>query len=993
MAHREHDGSEHAGTRAWDRGHDQDAAGDEAPGDRGQAPSPADQWFGDASPPPPPYAIDEGAVPPPPYAVGGMGGFGPDRPAPQAPADQPVPEHPAGPGGPGGAPAQDGLSGPAAPYGPPPAPQQSAAPGAYQPPGAPGAPQPQYDDGRNPAPAPDAYPSGPYQAGPYQPPAPPQDGPAPGPFPAGGGPDAPAPVPPPPPAAGDGDPARRDPAGPPPADPPGFHGGRPGEAYPAGPYPAPPPGPAQQPPASGRPVQDPNQAPRTAYNGQPIPAAPASDRPAPEAPDAAGMPGQRDGGASGGAGTVGPATGSPGQSAERDQRPEGTAPDRPAAGEAAPADPPPGQPSAPPWSNGAGGAPWTGGHSGFSQWAPPERAPSPPPGSRPEGGSADRNGAGPRPGEATEVIPPFRDEGEPAAGSWAYDPAAWDESSAEPPHPTGRGQPPAGDGPQWTSAEPVRPPEGAPGPHAAPGEPPLVGDGPATPPRVRPPEPPGGPAPSDGHPAPGGDVPSPERLPPLPPNAGPPHGGPGTGPGAGPPTAPPAWPPQHSGGPGGADTGGRPAPPAGDPRPESAPSGPQPWNAPPPAGPHQAQQQPYAPGAPDGGRFDPYSRPYEAYGRPVQQPGDPYARPGYDPYGAPPPPGAPEGYRPAPGPAPGGPPSGPQTGFQYSAHFADGVQPQQFPGHSGHPETAEDLRAENLVSDRRPGPSKGWRKMLHSATFGMVDVGESAAEQRRRELTERARTQVGGGHHRVAVLSLKGGVGKTTTTVALGSMLASLRGDRVLAVDANPDRGTLSDKVRLETAATIRDLLNERESISRYADIRAFTSQANSRLEILASDRDPAVSEAFSEEDYREVSWLLEHYYSICLTDCGTGLLHSAMRGVLGLADQIVLVSSASVDGARSASATLDWLEAHRYGSLVRGAVVVLSMVRTGKSSVDLERLEQHFASRCRAVARVPWDAHLEEGAEVDLERLAPITRDAYLQLAATVGEAFAWPR
>ncbi|MDT0303964.1 nucleotide-binding protein [Streptomonospora wellingtoniae] len=701
------------------------------------------------------------------------------------------------------------------------------------------------------------------------------------------------------------------------------------------------------------------------------------------------MPGHRDGGASDGAGVPGRAAESQGRTADRDaQQDGGAALDPPGPEEAAP--PPAEPPAPPPWSNGAGGAPWTGGHSGFSQWAPPERAPSPAPDSRPDGGPARPNGAGPRPGEATEVFPPFRDEGEPAAGSWSYDPAAWGESPATPPRPTGRGWAPSDDGPQWTSAEPVRPVEDAQEPYGAPGEPPLAGDGPAAPPRVRPPD---GSAPADERAAPGGDVPSPEQLPPLPPNAGPPYGGPGTGPGAGLPPAPPPEPSQYPGGPGGgADTGGRPAPPPGDWRPDPAPSGPQAWNAPPPPGPGQAQP-PYAPGTPDGGHPDDYNQPYDAYSRPLRQPGNPHAHPGYDPYGAPPPPGAPEGYRPAQGRAPGGPPSGPQTGFQYSAHFADGVQAQQFPGYSGHPETAEDLRAENLVSDKRPGPSKGWRKMLHSATFGLVDVGESAAEQRRRELTERARTQVGGGHHRVAVLSLKGGVGKTTTTVALGSMLASLRGDRVLAVDANPDRGTLSDKVRLETAATIRDLLNERESISRYADIRAFTSQANSRLEILASDRDPAVSEAFSEDDYREVSWLLEHYYSICLTDCGTGLLHSAMRGVLGLADQIVLVSSASVDGARSASATLDWLEAHQYGSLVRGAVVVLSMVRTGKSSVDLDRLEQHFASRCRAVARVPWDAHLEEGAEVDLERLAPSTRDAYLQLAATVGESFAWPR
>ena len=278
-------------------------------------------------------------------------------------------------------------------------------------------------------------------------------------------------------------------------------------------------------------------------------------------------------------------------------------------------------------------------------------------------------------------------------------------------------------------------------------------------------------------------------------------------------------------------------------------------------------------------------------------------------------------------------------------------------------------------------------------TGGLVRAPESAAQRRREELTARARTPVAGGHHRVAVLSLKGGVGKTTTTVGLGATLASLRGDRVIAVDASPDRGTLSDKLRLETSATVRDLLNERDQIQRYADVRAYTTQAPSRLEVLASDRDPTVSVAFGEQDYCDVARVLEHYYSICLTDCGTGLLHSAMTGVLRLADQIVLVSSPSVDGARSASATLDWLQAHGYGDLVRRAVVVLAVIRPrGKSAVDLERLEQHFAARCRAVVGVPYDAHLDEGAEVELGRLSRATADAFLMLAAETGDGFARP-
>jgi MinD-like ATPase involved in chromosome partitioning or flagellar assembly len=357
-------------------------------------------------------------------------------------------------------------------------------------------------------------------------------------------------------------------------------------------------------------------------------------------------------------------------------------------------------------------------------------------------------------------------------------------------------------------------------------------------------------------------------------------------------------------------------------------------------------------------------------GRPVPAPAPARPQPGY-----------PGGYPAGPGGL-GGPPRPPHDDF--------GPEPDADAAH----ETSDSLTAEALLQGKRTAPGSGWRRTVYKATGGLVRVGESTAMQRRRELVWRARTPVAGGHHRVAVMSLKGGVGKTTTTVGLGATLATLRGDRVIAVDANPDRGTLSDKVRLETSATVRDLLNERRQVRRYADVRAFTSQASSRLEVLASDRDPGVSVAFSEADYCDVARVLEHYYSICITDCGTGLLHSAMAGVLGLADQIVLVSSPSVDGARSASATLDWLDAHDYSDLVRNAVVVLSTVRPrSKSTVDLDRLEQHFAARCRDVVRVPYDPHLEEGAEVELEQLSPATTEAYLRLAATVGDGFAWPR
>ena len=86
------------------------------------------------------------------------------------------------------------------------------------------------------------------------------------------------------------------------------------------------------------------------------------------------------------------------------------------------------------------------------------------------------------------------------------------------------------------------------------------------------------------------------------------------------------------------------------------------------------------------------------------------------------------------------------------------------------------------------------------------------------------------------------------------------------------------------------------------------------------------------------------------LTDCGTGLLHSTMSAVLAKSDVLIVVASGSIDGARSASATLDWLEAHGHEDLVRNSIAVVNAVRSRSGKVDMQKVVDHFARRCRAV-------------------------------------------
>lgn len=195
--------------------------------------------------------------------------------------------------------------------------------------------------------------------------------------------------------------------------------------------------------------------------------------------------------------------------------------------------------------------------------------------------------------------------------------------------------------------------------------------------------------------------------------------------------------------------------------------------------------------------------------------------------------------------------------------------------------------------------------------------------------------------------------------------------------------------MRRETGATIRDLVQAIPYLHSYMDIRRFTSQAPSGLEILANDVDPAVSTTFNDEDYRRAIDVLGKQYPIILTDSGTGLLYSAMRGVLDLADQLIIISTPSVDGASSASTTLDWLSAHGYADLVQRSITVISGVRETGKMIKVEDIVQHFQTRCRGVVVVPFDEHLSAGAEVDLDMMRPKTREAYFHLSAMVAEDF----
>lgn len=305
--------------------------------------------------------------------------------------------------------------------------------------------------------------------------------------------------------------------------------------------------------------------------------------------------------------------------------------------------------------------------------------------------------------------------------------------------------------------------------------------------------------------------------------------------------------------------------------------------------------------------------------------------------------------------------------------------------------SASELTEFTVLQQRSDRPESGWRRAVFLATGGRINPGLSPAERRRQDLALRVRRALVG-PHRVAVTSMKGGVGKTTVSAVLGLMLAEHRGsDRVVVLDANPDAGTLADRLIGGRGPTVRDLLANIDRIESLSDMDRFTTPAG-RLHVVGSDQDPARSAAFTRDEYEQVCGALGRFFDIIITDSGTGMVHSAMEGTLALADTLIVVGALTVDGASRAAKTLDWLVAHGFEERVARSVVVLSADRTSPE-VDTRRLRKHFERRCRGLVEIPRDPHLATGGRIDLGSLEQATADAFLEVAALVADEFTTAR
>lgn len=299
------------------------------------------------------------------------------------------------------------------------------------------------------------------------------------------------------------------------------------------------------------------------------------------------------------------------------------------------------------------------------------------------------------------------------------------------------------------------------------------------------------------------------------------------------------------------------------------------------------------------------------------------------------------------------------------------------------------VELDQLEARRKSVPAKqGWRGVVNGLM--RTSVGPGRDEMYEMALKDRVQRMVRSTFP-ITVMGMKGGVGKTVVTEVLGSTFSAVRGDRVVAVDLDPDAGNLISRHGRESELSIADLVGD-GAATRYLDVRAHTSQnKTTRLEVLTGPDFARTPMPLLDNQVDAVLPILNEHYSLVLMDTGTGLKTNLMTAVLRQSRALVMVSSASIDALEETQVSLDWMRRNGYQHLLDTMVLVINNVQRGKPNINIDRAVKQFARQIgrERIFVMPFDAHIFEGRQITLELLSAMSRRRYLELAAVISELF----
>ena len=304
--------------------------------------------------------------------------------------------------------------------------------------------------------------------------------------------------------------------------------------------------------------------------------------------------------------------------------------------------------------------------------------------------------------------------------------------------------------------------------------------------------------------------------------------------------------------------------------------------------------------------------------------------------------------------------------------------------------TLQDLQS-TTAKAQRVRATRGWQGALTKLTGGGISPRPGRKERADLERLERIRRPLAGPRN-IAVVNLKGGAHKTTSSLMIAATLGVTRGGNVLAWDNNETRGTLGWRgLPTDHHRTVVDLLHDidrmRSPEASAADLDPFVRpQGAMRFDILASDEDPGSMASIDAEAFSELNDALSRFYRIKVIDTGNNVRASNWLAAVENADQLVIVSTVREDTFNAAAWMIDELRATGLAGQVDPAVTTLSHGAKGGIDPTLrKRLLTHFGAHTRAVVEVPFEQHFVDGSHLDWSRVHPRTKSAWLDATALI--------
>lgn len=307
---------------------------------------------------------------------------------------------------------------------------------------------------------------------------------------------------------------------------------------------------------------------------------------------------------------------------------------------------------------------------------------------------------------------------------------------------------------------------------------------------------------------------------------------------------------------------------------------------------------------------------------------------------------------------------------------------------------ASSLQQEAFSTPPKPRPQSGWRKGVLKSSFGLINPGESPTEREDRHRIECIRANIPREAFVYAVMSARGGVSKTTTTAAIGSVFARVRGAEVVGLDACRDEGNLASRVNPAAKHTFEDILRNRQGLrGDLNNLRVYTKSNDVHFDVLAASEAHVDPATYDPQTLTETVDVLRTAYRVIGIDCGQNIHDPVTSAILDLATAVVVVTGVQFDSGYAALRLYDWMRANGRTELLNRSVLVMSD-RSPKAAPQVRAAVEEAVNGMvwENPIYVPYDPHLHEAGVIRLEALRRPTYRAYLAAAGRLSEFYGLP-